>query len=129
MSDEVVRLGIVAVVVLGAAGVAWILGRVRKPPHPDITVGDVGDRPGVVVFTSATCPTCGDAISVLEDVGLPFREVTYDLEPDRFETWGVVAVPVTVVVDGAGSAVDVLSGVPSRGRLARSAARAGLARG
>lgn len=126
MSDEVLRLGIVVAVVVAAAGAAWIIGRLRRPPHPDIEVGDVGDRPGVVVFTSATCPTCGKAIAALEDARVPFREVTYDLESPRFETWGVVAVPLTVVVDREGGIVDVLSGVPRRRRLERSLRRAGV---
>ena len=126
MNDVLLRLLIVAALVLVAVGVAAIASRLRRPPHPDITVGEVGDRPGVVLFTSTTCPTCKKTISLLEDIGVPFREVTHDLEPQRFETWGVVAVPVTVVVDERSEVVDVFSGVPRRRAVERAVARAGL---
>lgn len=126
MNDVVIRLLIVGALVVVAVGVAAIASRVRRPPHPDITVGEVGDRPGVVLFTSTTCPTCKETIALLEDIGVPFREVTHDLEPQRFETWGVVAVPVTVVVDEHSQVVDVFSGVPRRRSVERAIGRAGL---
>ena len=126
MSDAALRLLVVVVLVLGAVVVAAVISRIRRPPHPDITVGDVGDRPGVVLFTSTTCPTCKQTIEVLEDMGVSFREVTHDLEAHRFETWGVVAVPVTVVVDGDSTVVDAFSGVPRRRSLHRALQRAGL---
>ena len=126
MSDAALRLLVVLVLVLGAAIVAAVISRIRRPPHPDITVGDVGDRPGVVVFTSTTCPTCKETIAVLEDMGVSFREVTHDLEAHRFETWGVVAVPVTVVVDGDSAVVETFSGVPRRRPLQRALQRAGV---
>ena len=126
MNDVVVRLLVVAAVVGLAALAAYAIGRVRRPPHPEITVGSVGDRPGVVMFTSTTCPTCKEAIARLEEVGAPFREVTSDLEPQRFETWGVVAVPVTVVLDSESSVVATFSGVPPARPLRRALASAGI---
>lgn len=126
MNDVLVRLLIVGALVLVAAGVAAIASRYRRPPHPDITVGEVGDRPGVVLFTSTTCPTCKQVIATLEDMAVPFREVTHDLEPQRFESWGVVAVPVTVVIDESSQVVQAFSGVPRRRPLRRALDRAGL---
>lgn len=126
MSDVVVRLLVVVAIVPVAVGIAYLIGRFRTPPHPSVTVGNVGDRPGVIMFTSTTCSTCKDAIARLETVGVPFREVTNDLEAQRFESWGIVAVPVTVVVDANGSVVATFSGVPSARSLRRAVSWAGI---
>lgn len=126
MSDTLVRLLVVVGIVLAAAVVAWVIRRVRTPPHPRVTVGEVGERPGVVLFTSTTCPTCKEAVAALESFGVSFREVTSDLEPQRFETWGVTAVPLTVVVDEGGQVVQTYSGVPRRRPLERTLGRAGI---
>ena len=79
-----------------------------------------------MLFTSTTCPTCKEAIALLQEMRLPYREVTSDLEAHRFETWGVVAVPVTVVVDADSSVVAAISGVPKKRALSRAAATAGV---
>ncbi|MCL1597932.1 MAG: hypothetical protein M3094_02015, partial [Actinomycetia bacterium] len=106
--------------------VAMLLRRFLRPSHPDVAVGAVGDRPGVVLFTSTDCSTCKDAIRCLEDLDVPFREVTYELEPQRFDTWQVGAVPLTVVLDADGNVVSVISGVPSARQVRRDVARAGI---
>jgi hypothetical protein len=118
----VVVLGVVAVAVLAA----YVARKAAKPIHPEITVGDVGDRPGVVLFTSTDCSNCKAAISVLENASIPFREVTHDLEPQRFETWNVVAVPLTVVIDARGDIVDSMTGIPRARALVRSVHAAGI---
>lgn len=123
------RLLVVVGLVILAAATAWLIGRFRRPPHPTITVGDVGDRPGVVLFTATTCGTCREAIARLESLGIPFREVTDELEHDRFDRWGVVAVPVTVVVSEGSEVVAAFSGVPPRRQLQRSVVRAGITLG
>lgn len=126
VNDTVVRLIVVAAVVLLAASIAWIVRRFRMPPHPAVTVGEVGDRPGVVLFTSTTCSTCSDVIARLESLDVGFREVTNELEPQRFAAWGVAAVPVTVVVDAHGRAVATFSGIPRTRPLRRAMRDAGI---
>lgn len=126
MNEVVARLLVVVAIVVITAGIAWLIGRFRRPPHPTVAVGEVGDRPGVVLFSSTSCPTCKDAIARLEDLGIPFREVTDDLEAPRFETWGIVAVPVTVVIDADDNVVGVFSGVPSPRSLRRAISIAGV---
>lgn len=126
MSEPLLRLVIVAIVVMAAGSIALLLNRFRRPPHPSVDLGDLGDRPGVVLFTSTTCPPCKDAIAALEGLGIPFREVTEELEVHRFEDAGVVAVPVTVFVDADGTVTDTFSGVHRTSTLRRAAARAGL---
>jgi thiol-disulfide isomerase/thioredoxin len=115
-------LAVVSVAILAA----YVARKLAKPVHPKVTVGEVGDRPGVVLFTSTDCSNCKEAIATLESASIPFREVAYDLEPHRFETWDVLAVPLTVVVDGDGNVVDAISGVPGRKTLTRAVRTAGI---
>ncbi len=119
-----VVLGVVAVAVFAA----YLARRLARPVHPAITVGEVGDRPGVVLFTSTDCGNCKEAISILQRASIPFREVTHDLEPQRFDTWDVLAVPLTVVLDAEGNIVDSMTGVPRRRALIRAVQAAGIER-
>jgi glutaredoxin len=122
VSDQVVRGVVVLVVVVVAILVASVARKLARPVHPEITVGDVGDRPGVVLFTSTDCSNCKEAIALLKAESVPFREITHELEPQRFESWTVLAVPLTVVLDADGGVVDMMSGVP-RPRTLRKAIR------
>jgi hypothetical protein len=63
---------------------------------------------------------------MLEERSIPFREVTSELEPGRFDEWGIVAVPVMVVLDGSGGVVATFSGNPRRAALRRAVAAAGI---
>ena len=126
MSDATIRLIVALVVVVVALGVAYLAKKVRRPIHPEVVVGDIGDRPGIVMFTSTDCSTCKKAIDRLKAASLPFREVTHELEPARFETWEVVAVPLTVFVDVDSHVVAALTGVPSKRAIADAARRAGV---
>jgi hypothetical protein len=113
MTEITARL-LLVVAVIGAAGVvAFAVNRFQRPPHPTLSVQIDGDRPGVVLFTSLECTTCKETISLLRSAGVPFREITHELEPQRFESWRVLAVPLTVVLDGEGTVVAALSGAPS----------------
>lgn len=127
MSGQVLRLVFVLGIVVVAIGAAYLARKLAKPVHPAITVGEVGDRPGVVLFTSTDCSNCKEAIATLERASIPFREVTYDLEPHRFVAWDVLAVPMTVVVDGDGKLIEAISGVPRRKVLTRAVQAAGIA--
>lgn len=129
MSDPVARFLIAVGIIASALLLAAILNRYRKPVHPTVRVGEVGDRPGVVLFTSTDCSTCKRAIERLKQLGMDFREVTYELEPNRFEAWGVVAVPLTVFVGADSEIGDVYTGVPSRRKLRRAATSVGVVGG
>ena len=120
---------LIAIGIIGSALVlAGAANRYRRPTHPTVRVGEVGDRPGVVLFTSTDCSTCKLSIERLKQLGLPYREVTYDLEPHRFDSWGVVAVPLTVFIDADSHVGAVLTGVPSARSLRRAAASAEIVR-
>jgi len=126
MTDEVIRLLIVAGVLVAAGLVAVVINALRKPPHPSLTVQSDGDRPGVVLFTSLDCSTCKKTIALLRSQGIAFREITYELEPQRFESWQVLAVPLTVILDAGGEVLDVITGTPTSRRLARSVRAGGI---
>lgn len=118
---------LVIVVVFGIALIVALVSRkLQRPAHPSLTVGDVGDRPGVVLFTSTDCSNCKEAIAILHEENVPFREVTHDLEPQQFETWDVLAVPLTVVLDAESRIIATMSGVPRRRMLARAVRNAGI---
>lgn len=126
MSDDIVRVMAVLVVVGVALVVAAVARKVQRPVHPGITVGDAGDRPGVVLFTSTECGTCKKTIALLKSESIAFREITYDIEPQRFDLWMVFAVPLCVVLDKGGDVVEVMSGVPRTRALRRAVRRAGI---
>lgn len=126
MNDVVVRVAAVIIVLVLARLVALVLAKFLRPKHPDVIVGDEGDRPGIVLFTSTDCSTCKQAIARIRESGLTFREITYDLEPQRFDAWGVTGVPLTVVLDESGDVIDGISGVPKARRIRRAADRAGI---
>jgi predicted lipoprotein len=118
MTEIAARMLLVVAVLVVAGGVAFTVNRFQKPTHPSLSVQSDGDRPGVVVFTSLDCTTCKETISLLRSNGVAFREITHELEPQRFESWRVLAVPLTVVLDGEGTVVAALAGAPSSRRLA-----------
>jgi glutaredoxin len=128
VSEPLIRLLIAVGIIISALILAAVANRYRRPAHPVVQVGEVGDRPGVVLFTSTDCSTCKATIERLKQLGVPYREVTYELEPGRFDNWGVVAVPLTVFVDADSNIRGVLTGVPSRRRLRGEAASCGIVR-
>jgi glutaredoxin len=128
VSEPAIRLLVAVGVIASALVLAAVLNRYRRPVHPTVSVGEVGDRPGVVLFTSTDCSNCKRTIERLKQLGVPYREVTYELESQRFDSWGVVAVPLTVFVDGDGHVEDVFTGVPSRRKLVGAAKVAGVLR-
>lgn len=106
---------------------ALVINRFRKPPHPSLVVRSDGDRPGVVLFTSLDCTSCRETIALLRSEGVAYREITHELEPQRFEAWRVLAVPLTVVLDAESVVIDAIAGVPTPRRLAHAFRSAGLA--
>ena len=129
MADTAVRVGIVLAAVVVALAVAWVARRMKNPPHPSVRVGSGAEFPGVVLFSSTTCTTCTEMIALLQSVGVHYREITDELEAHRFEEWGVVAVPLTVVIDADGEVEATFSGVPKRRRLTAAIERAGVVHG
>jgi glutaredoxin len=112
--------------VLAAAGLVGYLSNRRRPQHPPLTVAGLGLPPGLVVFTSAECRRCKDVLAVAKSVGVPLREVTYELESDLQKRVGVTGVPLTLVIDRSGEVVAQLAGRLRMASLVRAVARAGF---
>ncbi len=125
MSDPLVRLLILALVVGGAAGVAYLLRR-NTTYHPPVDILGLGLPAGLVVFTSTECVRCREVLAVAKTLDVPLREVTYEIESDLQERVGVIGVPLTLVIDETGKLVGQLAGAVSRSRLRRALRRTGF---
>lgn len=114
------------IAVLVAAGVVAYLTRRRIPHHPPVVIAGLGLPSGIVVFTSTECQRCKETLAMAKSLGVPVREVTYELESDLQGRVGVVGVPLTLVINPSGQQVVQLAGRPRRGALRRAVRRAGL---
>lgn len=111
-----------------AVVLAWFLRR-RRPQAPTGQVRhrvpgqldrddfEARDRPWlVVVFSSATCRSCEEAVAKAEVVAGPevgFQEVSYQVRRDLHERYAVDVVPMVLVVDGDGVVQASFVGVPT----------------
>jgi len=123
----VLQIALVAAAATGVVTVAVATRRFPRPVHDPVDLTGLGLPPGIVIFTSTECANCKDAIAVVRRSGVAVREVTWELEGRLLERAGVTAVPLTVVLDGAGRVVDQMAGVPRRRRLQRALAAKSLA--
>ncbi len=110
------RLVILAVLIVVALGVAWLLQR-RRPEPPSAPsyrapsqldrsefAGEVGASL-VVVFSSATCNSCPavwDAVVRSQRAGVVTERIDVQDDPKRHERYRIDGVPTTLVVDGDG---------------------------
>ena len=76
-------------------------------------------EPGIHLFSSEGCPSCGRARSVIERTGLSFSEHTYEAEARLLEDIGISRVPTVAWVPVGGGAGWVAEGVPTERSLAR----------
>ena len=121
-----VSIAVGLALVLAVIGGVRLIARWQKPPHPAIDLDGLGDRPGVVVFTSTDCTTCSEAMHVVGEAGPVVREVTWELEPRLFDRYHVEAVPLVAVLDGAGRSVFFATGIPDRARFRSAIRKAGI---
>ena len=118
----IVVLGLALVVVLAVR----FMARWQKPPHPPIDLDGIGERPGVIVFTSTDCTTCSEAMRVVGGASSSVREVTWELEPQLFDRYHVEAVPLIAVLDDSGRSLFFGTGVPDGARLRAAVRKAGI---
>lgn len=115
MGEMVWRLVALGAVVAVAVVVSWRRRRVRPAPtQPRGEVPAQLDRADfstpqspwlVVVFTSATCATCGDVArkaAVLASREVVVQEVEYARDRALHDKYRIDAVPATVIVDADG---------------------------
>lgn len=122
----VLRIGVIVVAILLVIAASRLVARWQRPSHPAIDLGDFGPRPGLVMFTSTDCVNCTEALGIVRSLDIPYREVTWELEPALFDQIGVEAVPLITIVDAAGTVKLLAAGVPRRRSVERAAASAGL---
>lgn len=110
------RLALAAVLVAVAAAAAGVLrrrrpspptqSRYRVPAQLDRTDFAGPGRPWlVVVFTSATCDSCRDAVAkaqVLESAAVAYQEVAWQDGKALHDRYAVDVVPLTLMVDDEG---------------------------
>lgn len=122
------RLLLAGVLVAMAAAAAFVLRRrtaTAPPTQAKWAVPTQLDRDDfaardlawlVVVFTSATCDSCTEAVAkaaVLASPQVGFQEVAYQHDKDLHTRYGVEAVPTIVMADVEGVVQRSFVGVPS----------------
>ncbi|HUR17709.1 MAG TPA: hypothetical protein VMZ51_02080 [Acidimicrobiales bacterium] len=122
------RLALAAILMGVAAAAAFVLRRraATAPPtqakwavptqldRDDFSAGELEWL--VVVFTSATCDSCMEAVAksqVLASPQVGFQEVTYQDRKDLHTRYGVEVVPTIVMADAQGVVQASFVGVPS----------------
>lgn len=121
------RFALVIVLVVVAVAIAYALRR-RRPEAPtqshyrvptqlDRADFDGADKPWlVVVFSSATCPTCAEAIakaSVVACEQVAVQDVSYQVRKDLHTRYAIDAAPTTVLADAEGVVRAAFVGAPS----------------
>lgn len=117
MDDVAIRLVVVLAVVAGALGLSRLSRPWQDAAHPVLRIPP-GELPaGVVLFTSTDCDQCADARAALQRAGISYREVTWEIESDRFQRYGVQGVPLLAQLDASGRQLHLAAGVPTRRTL------------
>ena len=112
----VIRLLVVVAFLSVSSAVAFVARRgIAFARHP---VAVAGLEPGIRLFTSITCDSCGRARAALDELDVGFEEIAYERDPDEFERLGVTGVPTILIVEAGGKAW-VVRGHPPRARLRR----------
>ena len=116
MTDPVLRLLVVGVLAVAAVGIAF--AQRRGFAHRRRTRMFPGVGPGVVVFTSAACSSCGPVLDAVRETGVAHRVVEYETEPELFRSLKIARVPAVAKV-GGDERGWIAFGVLSPGRLGR----------
>jgi thiol-disulfide isomerase/thioredoxin len=80
--------------------------------------------PAIVYFTTPQCIPCQTiqrpALATVEkELGVQVVKIDATVDPDAAERWGVMSVPTTFILDGAGRTRDVNNGVADANKLRR----------
>ncbi len=116
--DEFVARIIVAVGIAVAAAIAAVVSRRgrawRRRPFES-----TGLEPGLHLFSSEGCRSCGRARSAIERTGLSFSEHTYEAEAPLLEDLAIDRVPTVAWFPADGDAGWISEGIPTERMLAR----------
>lgn len=128
MGEVIIRLAVVAAVLALGLAAARAAGRFQQPVHPWVDLRSTNLEDRVVLFTSTDCSNCAVARRALEQAGVEFREVTWELEGAVQQRLGIDVVPLAVFRDAEGATVAQLAGAPRRRGLRRAIASMGESR-
>jgi hypothetical protein len=109
---ELQRLGVVAVIILLVVLVSIVFR--RRPPRRSRRIDATGLGPGLYLFTSHGCDSCGRARERLARRGFTYTELSWEEKPETFEGLGIDAVPSLVAVGRGGTGRWWRGGVPRR---------------
>lgn len=106
------------------AGAYLLLRRVHVwRLNRQVAAADVGERPSLLYFGSDNCAACPTQARYLEQVGaqwngrLAIRKIDADREPEQAQSFGVLTLPTTIVLDPAGRVRDVNYGLTNAHKL------------
>jgi thiol-disulfide isomerase/thioredoxin len=126
-TDIVLRFGL-AIVIIGLGAFAywlvnqWLLIRARS--NVFTLFSKLPDKPVIVYFTTPDCVPCKtvqrpaiDQVSGVLGEKLEVIEINAYDQPELAQTWGVMSVPTTFVLDTRGEARYVNNGVARADKL------------
>ncbi|WKZ83302.1 MAG: hypothetical protein QY307_03430 [Acidimicrobiia bacterium] len=119
MGEALGRVALAGVALAIGLGIAWWgrAGERRRLSRADLDLSAFDAR--VLLFTAERCSRCERARRLLRGSGMVFREVAFELEPERFRGAGVGGVPLLVVRDESGAEMGRLAGRMSRRSVRR----------
>lgn len=104
------RLFVVLALAVLVAIVVWALR--RRPPIRRRPLTGSSLPAGIYLLTSDGCDTCDRARAQLTERGLTHTELSWQKNPEVFESLGIDAVPSVLAIDEDGSGTWWRGGVP-----------------
>lgn len=115
--EPLARVAVVVVIIAFALLIARLSRPLQSAAHPPLSIPAGELDAGVILFTSGECDQCAAARAALKDAGVAFREVTHELESNRFDRYGVQGVPLLAKLEEDGTQSYLAAGVPTRRSL------------
>jgi thiol-disulfide isomerase/thioredoxin len=126
-ANIVLRFGLAIVIIGLGAFTYWLVNQwllMRASTHIFTLFSQLPDKPVLVYFTTPDCVPCKtvqrpaiDRVSKILGEKLEVIEINAYDQPDLAQTWGVMSVPTTFVVDTRGEARYVNNGVARAEKL------------
>ncbi len=97
------------------------------PGCDEVNTGDVSTKgtgkPEVLMFTQEGCQPCVPTLEIVKELEeemsgkVTFRVIHAENDFDTFRKYKVQATPTIVILDGSGTIVRVISGIPDKDEL------------
>lgn len=126
-ADIVLRFGLAIVIIAAGAFAYWLVNQwllMRARSNIFTVVSHLPEKPVLVYFTTPDCVPCKtvqrpaiERVSTLLGERLEVIEINAYDRPELAQTWGVMSVPTTFVLDARGEARYVNNGVARAEKL------------